>query len=102
MGPGSLSGAARTTRPNRLQQLLAGHHAGRDGRRAVRADLPDRLERRRALRARLLEPGRADGADEERRLHGAAADGAAQVVLREALLHREHLELALADVLDVL
>ena len=69
----------------------------RDRRRAVRAGLPDRLERRAALRARLLEPRRADGTDEERGVDVPAADGAAEVALGEPLLDRADLELALAD-----
>ena len=55
-----------------------------DGRRAVGADLPERLERGVALDARLLQPRRADRADEERRLDGGAADRAVQVALRQA------------------
>ena len=71
-GKSGLFGASRAAEPKRLQDVLAGHDAGRNRRRAVRADLPDRLERRSALGACLLEPGRADRADEVRRVDGAA------------------------------
>ena len=52
--------------------------------------------------ARLPKLGRADGADEEVLLDLRATDRALQVAAPEAFLHRLDLELALADVLDVL
>ena len=52
--------------------------------------------------ARLLQLRRADRADEELGLDRGAADRAVRVVAAEPLLHRPDLELALADVLQVL
>src|SRR5581483_5405229 len=68
----------------------------RDSRRldrglAVRAHLPERLERRLAVRAH-----------EERDVDLGPAHGAVEVALREPVLHRLDLELALANVLEVL
>src|SRR5919106_2744357 len=72
-----------------------------DGRLAVRADLPERLERSLATPARLLELGRANGAGQELRLDHRATHRTA-LGMAERLLHRLHLELPLANVLDVL
>src|SRR5262249_14306861 len=64
--------------------------------------LPERLEGRLARRTRLLQPGRADGADEERRLDVRAADRALGAAGLEALLDRLDLELALAHLVEIL
>src|SRR5207253_10164942 len=69
---------------------------------AVRANLPERLERRLAVAAGLPQPSRADGADQEGRVDVGPADGALHVPPREALLHRLDLEPALANVFEVL
>ena len=74
--------------------------AGGTGRGAVRAHLPDLLERRAARAARLLEARRADGADEEGCVHLAAADRAMQVALGQPVLEGAVLELAVAALLD--
>src|SRR4249920_2138456 len=89
--PGGLPGVAEVDRGGRL-----------DARLAIRADLPERLERLLAVHAGLLELGRADRADEVRRVDLGPADGAVEVAEREPLLHRLDLELALADVLEIL
>ena len=106
IGPGCYSSPAARFRGAVQESAIVSSIPGRlgvdDGRRAVGADLPERLERGVALDARLLQPGRADRADEEGRLDRGAADGAVQVALRQPLLHRPDLELALAHVLDVL
>src|SRR5947208_4354759 len=73
-----------------------------DRRLAVRADLPERLERRLAVCARLFELRRAHRTHEEVDADLRAADRTVQVAAREPLLHRLDLELALADVLQVL
>src|SRR5580765_5146758 len=73
-----------------------------DRRLAERAHLPERLERRLARRARLLQLRRADRAYEVARVDLRPADRAVEVALREPVLHRLDLELALADVLEVL
>src|SRR2546430_15304322 len=73
-----------------------------DRRLAVRADLPEGLERRLAVGAGLLQLRRADRTDEELRRDLRPADRAVQVTAREPLLHRLDLELALAHVLEVL
>src|SRR5438094_3234633 len=90
--------------PGRRQGLrlaeLDGH--GLDRRLAVRADLPERLERRLAIAARLAQASRAHGAHEKGGIDLCAADRAVQLTPREALLHRLDLELALAHVLEVL
>ena len=65
------------------------------------AHLPQRLERRVAVRAGLLEPRRAHGTHEERRLDARPADRALAAAQTEPLLHRLDLELALAHVLEV-
>src|SRR5262249_28323399 len=94
--PGASLLRPRTTHPPPPRLEARQVEAGRlDGRLAERADLPQRLERRVALHARLLEPCRADGANEERRLDRRAADGALAVAKAEALLHRPDLQLAL-------
>src|SRR5579862_5342672 len=72
-----------------------------DRRLAERAHLPERLERRLAARARLLQLRRADRAHEVARVDLRAAHGAVEVALREPVLHRADLELALAHVLEV-
>src|SRR5437867_11837046 len=69
---------------------------------AVRTDLPERLERRLAVRAGLLQLRRADRTDEKLRRDLRAADRAVQVAAGEPLLHRLDLELALAHVVEVL
>src|SRR5207248_9827484 len=69
---------------------------------AVRADLPQRLERPVAVGARLAQLRRTHRAHEEVLLHLGAADGAMEIAVPEALLDRLDLELALADVLEVL
>src|SRR5947208_3945174 len=69
-----------------------------DGRLAVRAYLPERLERRLAIDARLLELRRAHRADEELGRHLGSADRAVEVAPSEPLLHRLDLQLPLAHV----
>src|SRR5207247_8970546 len=73
-----------------------------DGRLAVRADLPERLERRLAVDARLLQLRRADGTHEELVRDFRATHRAKEIAAREPFLHRLDLELALAHVLEVL
>src|SRR4051794_39662641 len=68
----------------------------------MRANLPERLERRLAVRARLLQLRRADRTDEIRHVDLRAAYGTMQVALREAVFHRLDLELPLAHVFEVL
>src|SRR4029077_17717904 len=87
--------------PHRLARPAPGV-AARHGRGAVRARLPDRLERRAAPAARLLQPCGADRAHDVRRLHRRAADGALERPHPQALLDRANLELALAYVLEIL
>src|SRR5215470_7822066 len=72
-----------------------------DRRLAIRADLPDRLERRATAHAGLLELRRADGTDEVARVDLCVTHGTADV-RRHAVLDRLDLELALAHVLEVL
>src|ERR1043166_1171207 len=86
--------------PARLE--LHRHRGGLDRGLAVGAHLPERLERRLARRASLLQARRADRADEEARVDLGPADGAALVADREPVLHGADLELSLADVLEVL
>src|SRR5689334_14393632 len=98
--------AAGAARPRRALLRLR-ERKGRavvllDRRLAVRADLPRGLERPPAGGARLAEPRRAHGADEELLLDLGATDGAAQVARAEPLLHCLDLEFALAHVLEVL
>src|SRR5581483_8979984 len=69
---------------------------------AVRADLPQRLERRLAGHACLLQPRRADGADEERRLDGGAADRALALSGRQPLLDRADLEIPFPHLVEIL
>src|SRR3954451_12154898 len=83
----------------RLPELDRG---GLDRRLAVRAYLPERLERLLAVAARRPQPGGADRADQERLVDLGAADRAVHVPAGEALLHRLDLELALTHVLEVL
>src|SRR5262249_21266127 len=73
-----------------------------DGRLAVGADLPEGLERRLAVHARLLQLRRADRTHEEVGADLRAANRAVEVAARKTLLHRLDLELALAHVLEVL
>ena len=86
----------------RRREILERRQGRRDVRRAVRADLPERLERLSARRARRLQPRRTDGTDEIRGLDAGTTDGAALIELPEPLFHGLDLELALARVLDVL
>src|SRR4051812_28203410 len=74
----------------------------RDGRLAVRADLPERLERRLARGAGLLQLRGANGTDEVVALDLRAAHGALQLAAAEARLHLLDLELPLAHVVEVL
>ena len=92
----------RSARADPARHVLERGKRRRDLRRAVRADLPERLDRLPARRAGVPQPRRADRAREVRRLDLRAADRAALVDLREPLLHRLDLELALARVLEVL
>src|SRR6266508_5335551 len=69
---------------------------------AVRAHLPERLERRFAVGAGLLQLRRADGADEKLVRDLGAADRAVEIAAGQPLLHRLDLELPLAHVLEVL
>src|SRR5262249_47389883 len=64
-----------------------------DGRLAVGADLPERLERRLAVHARLLQLRRADRAHEEVGADLRAANRAVEGAARKTLLQRLHLEL---------
>src|SRR5262249_7828313 len=97
----SLLGAPSTSRRARLERRELDR--GRlDRGLAVRADLPQRLERRLAVHARLLELGRANRADEEVDTDLRAADRTMQIASRESLLHRLDLELALANIFEVL
>src|SRR5712691_4171866 len=73
-----------------------------DGGLAVRTHLPERLERRLAVDAGLLQLRRADGTDQEFVGDLRATDRAVEVAAREPLLHRLDLELALTHVLEVL
>src|SRR5438552_981542 len=100
-GRGLLSGAPATARrPHLERRELDGGRLDRC--LAVRADLPERLERRLAVGAGLFQLRRAHRTDEEIRGHLGAADWAVEVAAREALLHRLDLELPLADVLEIL
>src|SRR4051794_11246380 len=83
----------------RLPELDRG---GLDRRLAVRAHLPERLERLLAVAARRPQAGGADRADQEGLVDLGPADRTVQVAAREALLHRLDLELALTNVLEVL
>src|SRR5581483_9328846 len=65
---------------------------GADRRGAVGAGLPERLERGLAGDARMLELGRADGADDVSGLDGRTADGAVRPPLREPGLERAYLD----------
>src|SRR5262245_34396186 len=65
---------------------------------AVGTHLPERLQRRLAGRARLLQLGRADRADEEVGLDDGTANRTVRVPLAELLLHRADLELTLPPV----
>src|SRR5205085_9725905 len=76
--------------------------AGLDGGLAVRAHLPQRLERRAAVYARLSQLRRADRAHEVARVDVRAAHRAHEPVTREAVLHRLDLELPLAHVVEIL
>src|SRR5262245_2037696 len=69
---------------------------------AIGADLPQRLERPVAVHARLPQLGRAHGTDQKVLLDLGAAHGTVEVARAQALLDRLDLELALADVLEVL
>src|SRR5438094_4905149 len=97
----SLLGASPPPRGSHLERREL-HRRGLDGRLAERAHLPERLQRRLAVGARLLELRRADRADEEVGRHLRATDRAIEVAACEPLLHRLDLELALAHVLQVL
>src|SRR5690349_7575747 len=98
---GSLLRAAPASLRSRLErgELDGG---GLHGRLAVRADLPERLERRLAVDAGLLQLRRADRADEEVGADFRATHGAVEIPARKPLLHRLDLELALAHVFEVL
>src|SRR5262245_8614869 len=85
-----------------LREIVERRQPRWDVRRAVRAHLPETLERLPARRARRTEPRGADRADEVRRLDPGATDRAALVELCEPLLHRLDLELALARILEIL
>src|SRR5262249_27581706 len=76
--------------------------SGDDGRLAVRADLPGRVERAAARAAGLPELRRADRAHEVVRPDGRAAHRALLLVLAQAALDRLDLELALVHVREVL
>src|SRR5207249_4551557 len=95
---------SRWRRSRRLDGRIRELHRrwARDGRLAVRAELPERLERRLAVRARLLQPRGADRADAVAGVDLRAADRTAQVAAPKALLHRPDLELALPHLLEVL
>src|SRR5581483_9292796 len=99
--PRRLPGPA-PTRGGALRRDRHCRRAGGDGGLAERADLPGALERPPAARARLPQLGRAHRADEVVVLDIGAADGAAQVAAAEAALDRADLQLALADVVEVL
>src|SRR2546423_1732987 len=90
-----------TPRPPSAERRRGSRLRGLDRRFAVRADLPDRVERRPAAHARLLELRGAHGTDEIAGVDLGVADGAAVVGRREAILDRLDLELALAHVLEV-
>src|SRR5262245_36932583 len=115
--PSGLTSTSVVSRATRPRSLIAGGSSSptrwrghilkrrqrrRDVGRAVRADLPERLEWLPAGRARRAQPGCAHGTHEVRRLDLRATDGAALIQLREPFLHRLDLELALTRVLDVL
>src|SRR5437764_14242978 len=76
--PARATSAARCAQRLRRERsrIVEDRRAADDRRLAVRADLPERLERRLAGRARLLELRRADRADQEFRLDGRSADRA--------------------------
>src|SRR5581483_9956323 len=88
--------------PDRLDVAVAEEAARGHGGGAVGTRLPDRLHRGPAPRARLLQPRRADRADDVRRLDGGPADGALERAQLQPLLDRADLQLALAHVLEVL
>src|SRR3954452_15701335 len=87
--------------PAALRQRDPGRLVAADGRLAVRADLPERLERLAAAHARRLQPRRADRADEVAALDVGAADRALQVPARDPFLHRADLEPPPTPVLQV-
>src|SRR5258707_20535 len=108
----SVCGTATGRECSRSRDLLGAASAPgakrrhRDGRRldrrlAKRAHLPERLERRLARRAGLFQLRGADRADEEAHVDLAAAHRAMEVALRQPVLHRLDLELALAYVFEV-
>ena len=97
----SLVGGCGAPWTQRLERVAVGA-AARHGGRAVRACLPDRLQRSTAPGAGLLEARRADGADHEARLDHGAADGAFERPQAQPLLDRADLELTLTNVLEVL
>src|SRR5664280_1811723 len=74
----------------------------RDRRLAVGTDLPERLERRLAARAGLLEARGADGTDEIVGVDIDLAHGAASHALAETRLHLLYLELALVHLVQIL
>src|SRR5262245_28878109 len=75
---GSLLRAPPTSRRSRLERGEL--HRGRlDGRFAIRTHLPERLERRLAAHARLLQLRRADGTNEEVGADFRAAHRAVQI-----------------------
>src|SRR3954453_15029148 len=94
--------AAGAPSPPRAERRRCSRHRRLDRRLAVRADLPDRLERRLAAHARLLQLRRAHRADEEAGIDTGSADGAVEVLLSQPFLHLPDLELALANVVEVL
>src|SRR5712691_9814915 len=97
----SLLGASPAPWRSHLERRELDRH-GFDGCLAVRADLPERLERRLAVDAGLLQLGRADGTHEELVRDFRAAHGAKEIAAREPFLHRLDLELALSHVLQIL
>src|SRR5581483_9859211 len=92
----------RLRSPNIPGRRSCGRARRVDRRLAVRAHLPERLERCPAVHARLPELRRADRTDEEARVDVRATDRAHEPGPRQPVLHRLDLELALADVLEVL
>src|SRR2546423_12291920 len=99
MRPRNLATLAAARRSLRLCEC---HRRGvvLDRRLAVRAYLPERLERPVTVRARLSEFRRADRTDQELFFDLGAAHWAVQAASAEPLLHRLDLELALADVVE--
>src|SRR6266702_1728351 len=98
--PGASVSIAIRGRFGREREVEINRRRLSDGGRAVRAGLPERLERRLAGRAGLLELRRADRADEEGGLYCGPADRTMRLRPVEASLERAQLDLPCPNVLE--